>query len=105
MDDFLTKEEWLVKMSTVFEQCGDPIKTGGYMAVFIGDIYRDKTYHIISAELAHAISKLDGWVLKANLVWFDQSKFLHIYGYPHAFVPSMIHQNILIFRRVKQSFL
>lgn len=100
-----TKEEWLVKMSTVFEQCSDPIKTGGYMAIFIGDIYRGKKYHIISAELAHAISKLDGWVLKANLVWFDQSKFLHIYGYPHAFVPSMIHQNILIFRRVKQSFL
>jgi DNA modification methylase len=97
-----SKECWLKEMSLIFEKCSDPLKTGKYMAVFIGDIYRGKQYHILSAELAHIISKIDGFVLKANLIWFDGSKLLHVYGYPHAFIPSMIHQNILIFKKEKQ---
>src|SRR3989344_6130555 len=93
-----TKEEWLDEMRSIFEKCSNPLKEGGYMAVFIGDIYRGKKYHIISADLANTISNLNGWALKANLIWLDNSKMLHVYGYPHAFIPSMIHQNILIFR-------
>jgi len=96
-----SKECWLKDMASIFEKCSNPLKTGKYMAVFIGDIYRGKQYHILSAELANIISKIDGFVLKANLVWFDGSKLLHVYGYPHAFIPSMIHQNILIFRKEK----
>ena len=97
-----TKECWLNEMFSIFEKCSDPLKAGKYMAVFIGDIYRGKQYHILSAELANIISKIDGFVLKANLIWFDNSKMLHVYGYPHAFIPSMIHQNILIFKKEKQ---
>lgn len=94
-----TKEQWVEEMTSIFRNCGDPLKLGGYMGVFVGDMYRGKQYHILSAELAHAISKIDGFTLKSNLIWFDNSKMLHVYGYPHAFVPSMIHQNILIFRK------
>ncbi len=97
-----TKEEWLEEMSSIFRYCSDPLKTGGYMGVFVGDMYRGKKYHILSAELANVISAIDGFVLKSNLIWFDNSKMLHVYGYPHAFVPSMIHQNILIFREEQQ---
>ena len=35
----------------------------------------------------------------ASLVWYDVSKKLHIYGYRYAFIPSIIHQNILVLRR------
>ena len=94
-----TKEEWLDEMRSIFEKCSNPLKEGGDMAGFIGDIYRGKKYHIISADLANTISNLNGWALKANLIWLDNSKMLHVYGYPHAFIPSMIHQNILIFRK------
>ncbi|NUM25351.1 MAG: class I SAM-dependent methyltransferase [Candidatus Buchananbacteria bacterium] len=93
-----SKEEWLEDMGLIFEKCLGPLKDKGYMAVFIGDIYREKQYHILSAELANKISEL-GFILKANLIWQDNSKSLHVYGYPHAFIPSMIHQNILIFRK------
>lgn len=97
-----TKKCWLNEMVSIFEKCSDPLKAGKYMAVFIGDIYRGKQYHILSADLANIISKIDGFVLKANLIWFDGTKMLHVYGYPCAFVPSMIHQNILIFKKEKQ---
>ena len=94
-----SKEKWLNEMYIIFEKCFKPLKNGKYMAVFIGDIYREKNYHILSAELANVISKIKGFVLKANLIWFDNSKSLHVYGYPYAFIPSMIHQNILIFKK------
>mgnify|MGYP004098385381 CR=1 FL=1 len=58
-----------------------------------------KNYHILSADLANSISTIKGFNLKANLIWFDQSKSLHVYGYPYSFVPSMIHQNVLIFKK------
>jgi hypothetical protein len=33
------------------------------------------------------------------LIWYDVSKSLHIYGYQYEYIPSMIHQNILVFRK------
>ena len=45
------------------------------------------------------LSEIKGLTMKANIVWYDVSKSLHVFGYPAAYVPSMIHQNILIFRR------
>ena len=94
-----TKDEWLENLHSIFEKCFTKLKNKKYMAVFIGDIYREKNYHILSAELADKISTIDSFTLKANLIWFDQSKSLHVYGYPYSFVPSMIHQNILIFKK------
>jgi hypothetical protein len=68
------------------------------MAVFIGDMYHSGRYHFLSSDVAGAVEG-DGLVLKANLVWYDVAKKLHIYGYQYDFVPSMVHQNILVFRR------
>ncbi len=95
----LSKEDWLLDMKEIFQKCFKKLKNKKYMGVFIGDIYRDKNYHILSADLANSISTIKGFNLKANLIWFDQSKSLHVYGYPYSFVPSMIHQNILIFKK------
>jgi DNA modification methylase len=94
-----TKEEWLVDMQRVFDAIHPLLKSNKYMAVFIGDMYRESEYHILHADLAQRLQSTGKWTLKANLVWYDVSKSLHVYGYPAAFVPSMIHQNILIFRK------
>ncbi len=97
--DLQTKEEWLQEMKNIFESAQHALKTNGYMAVFIGDMYRGKEYHFLSAELAKAISQIPGYVLKSDIIWHDDSKMLHIYGYPFAYIPSLIHQHILIFRK------
>jgi hypothetical protein len=39
-----------------------------------------------------------GLTMKANLIWYDVAKRLHVYGYKYEFIPSMLHQNILVFR-------
>lgn len=94
-----TKREWLDDLVEIFDLCYGVLKNKKYLAIFIGDMYRGKEYHILSADLANAISNKTHFILKANLIWYDVSKNLHVYGQPHAFIPSMIHQNILIFRK------
>jgi len=94
-----TKEQWLDEMTKVFDLAHRVLKRDKYAAVFIGDIYRGSQYHMLSAALADALQRSQKWTLKANLIWYDVSKMLHVYGYPSAFVPSMIHQNILVLRR------
>ena len=99
--DLQTKEEWLAEMKSIFENAQHTLKQNGYMAVFIGDMYRGKEYHFLAADLARTISEIPGYVLKSDIIWHDDSKMLHIYGYPFAYIPSLIHQHILIFRKEK----
>ena len=94
-----TKQDWLDELTEIFDLCYRVLKNKKYIAIFIGDMYRGKEYHILSADLANAIKEKTKFILKANLIWYDVSKNLHVYGQPHAFIPSMIHQNILIFRK------
>lgn len=94
-----TKEEWLCEMKAIFEKTLPTLKKNGYMAVFIGDMYRGKEFHLLSAELAKRVSEIPGFMLKSDIIWHDDSKMLHIYGYPFAYIPSLIHQHILIFRK------
>jgi hypothetical protein len=94
-----TKEDWLKDMKLIFTNALPALKKNSYMAVFIGDMYRGKEFHHLSADLAREISGIDGFTLKSDIIWHDDSKMLHIYGYPFAYIPSMIHQHILIFRK------
>lgn len=99
--DLQTKEEWLDEMKLIFQNVTPKLKENKYMAIFIGDMYRGKEFHFLSAELAKTISEINGLKLKSDIIWHDDSKMLHIYGYPFAYIPSMIHQHILIFRKEK----
>lgn len=94
-----TKEDWLRDMRLIFTNALPALKKNGYMAVFIGDMYRGKEFHYLSADLAREISEIKGFRLKSDIIWHDDTKMLHIYGYPFAYIPSMIHQHILIFRK------
>jgi DNA modification methylase len=93
-----TKGEWLNDMEYIFSLCLPLLKNNGYLAIFIGDMYRNGKYHFLSSDLASVIEKI-GFTPKANLIWYDVSNKLQIYGYLYDFIPSMIHQNILIFKK------
>ncbi len=93
-----TKADWLADMAAKFERFTTAVKPEGYLVVFIGDMYREQSYEFLSADLARAIEGAAPVTLKANLIWYDPTKDLHVYGYPFSFVPSMVHQNVLVFR-------
>jgi hypothetical protein len=94
-----SKEEWLGCMREVFTAASALLKPSGYLATFIGDMYRDNRYHCLSADLAAVLSAIPGLAWKANIVWYDVSKKLHLYGYQYSYIPSLIHQNVLVFRK------
>jgi len=101
--EYASKEEWLAHMGPIFRQAAALLRPAGYLLSFIGDMYRDNEYHCLSAELAAVLRLIPGLVWKANLVWYDVSKKLHLYGYQYSYIPSMIHQNILVFRKESTS--
>lgn len=94
-----SKEEWLELMYKIIEKSIKKLKDNKYIAIFIGDIYKEKQYHMLSADLANKLMEIPNLYLKSNIVWVDNSKSLHVFGYPFTYVPSLIHQNILIFKK------
>lgn len=94
------KEEWKELLSNVFTECYRLLKIEHYCAVFIGNMYYQKRYHLLTAELASILENI-GFVLKGEIVWYDVSKKLHLYGINYAWIPSIVHQFILIFRKPK----
>jgi DNA modification methylase len=97
-----SKEQWLEEMRNVFRLVFEKLRVKGYLAVFIGEMYRNGRYHFLPYDLSQVLVDI-GYVPKANLVWYDVSNSLHVYGYLYDFIPSMIHQNILIFRKEQES--
>ncbi|WP_254523805.1 DNA methyltransferase [Natrinema caseinilyticum] len=93
-----TKADWLADMAAKFDRFTDVVTPEGHVVVFIGDMYREQSYEFLSADLARAIESTAPVTLAANLIWYDPTKDLHVYGYPFSFVPSMVHQNVLVFR-------
>ena len=89
--------EWLDLLANVFGQARRALKPRAYLAVFIGDMYHSGQYHPLSMYVTGVLQNL-GYTMKANLVWYDVSKKLNVYGYRYEFIPSMVHQNILVFR-------
>jgi DNA modification methylase len=94
-----TKERWLERMTAILGLAAARLVPRGYLVTFIGDMYRANRYHCLSAELAAALCEVPGLVWKASIVWYDVSKKLHLYGYQYSYIPSLIHQNILVFRK------
>ena len=86
-------------MGRTFAHAAALLESNRYLATFIGDMYLQGRYHCLSAELADVLGTIPGLVWKANLVWYDVAKALHLYGYQYAYIPSMVHQNILVFRK------
>ncbi len=93
-----SKDEWLKDLREIFALAFGILKPKAYAAVFIGEMYRSGRYHFLPYDLSRVLEEI-GYVPKANLVWYDVSNSLHVYGYLYDFIPSLIHQNILVFRK------
>ena len=99
-------DTWLQQMREIFAPCYKKLKKNRYMAVFIGNMYRNvfesgnKTgkYLMLSALLAEVLTDLN-FVLKAERIWYDPGKSLGIYGYPYVYIPSLVDIRILILKK------
>ncbi|HME53094.1 MAG TPA: DNA methyltransferase [Candidatus Lokiarchaeia archaeon] len=91
-----SKDKWLAILDNVFKSCFAILKNKGYVAVFVGNMYNKGEFHFLTADVA-ALLKSIGFILKGEIIWYDVAKKLHLYGINYEWIPSMVHQSILVF--------
>lgn len=74
------------------------VKKGGYLSVILRDSYQNGEYVMASYETAKRIIG-GGFKLKGIKIWYGTGARVRPYGYPHAYVPNIVHQNLLILRK------
>ncbi len=92
----MTKEEWLGLLRAVFSAAYALLQDKRYAAVFVGNMYNKGRLHFLTAEVASLLESI-GFVLKGEIIWYDVAKKLHLYGINYEWIPSMVHQSILVF--------
>jgi len=61
-------------------------------------MYNEGRYHLLNADIARILSQI-GFVLKSEIIWYDVNKKLHLYGINYSWIPSIVHQFIMVFRK------
>jgi DNA modification methylase len=90
-------ERYLERMGSLFGQLRRVLRERRYMLVIVRDAYQEGRYRFVASDLA-ARAAPHGLVAKGDLIWYQAGTRLRPYGYPHAFVPNIVHQHILVLR-------
>jgi len=93
--DYVT---FLDRMTAVFRELQRVLRDGRYAVVIVRDAYQDGRYVFTGSDLAGRAAGV-GLVPKGDLIWYQAGTRLRPYGYPHAFVPNIVHQHILVLRK------
>lgn len=89
--------EYLERMGGLFGELRRVLRARRYAVVIVRDAYQDGRYRFVASDLA-ARAEPHGLVPKGDLIWYQAGTRLRPYGYPHAFVPNIVHQHILVLR-------
>jgi DNA modification methylase len=89
--------EYLERMGALFGQLRRVLRERRYAVVVVRDAYQEGRYRFVASDLA-ARAEPHGLVPKGELIWYQAGTRLRPYGYPHAFVPNIVHQHILVLR-------
>nr|MDO8118066.1 DNA methyltransferase [Candidatus Sigynarchaeota archaeon] len=92
----MSKEQWVDLLRKVFTAAYAILQSRRYAAVFVGNMYNKGRFHFLAAEVASLLESI-GFVLKGEIIWYDVAKKLHLYGINYEWIPSMVHQSILVF--------
>ncbi len=88
---------FLERMGDVFGEMRRVLREGRYAVVIVRDAYQEGRYVFTGSDLAERAAAV-GLVPKGDLIWYQAGTRLRPYGYPHAFVPNIVHQHILVLR-------
>ncbi len=69
-----------------------------YLVLIVRDAYQGGEYIPTAYHLAERYKEV-GFVLKGVHIWYATGTRIRPYGYPYAYVPNIIHQNVLIMRK------
>lgn len=95
-----TFEDFYDQMEEVGKWFYELLKPEKYAVVMIRDSYQDSKYIPASFHVAERLKKA-GLRFKGVKIWYQTGAPVRPYGYPYAYVPNIVHHNILIFRKPK----
>jgi DNA modification methylase len=108
--EILSKEKWEYLLYTVFQQLFHFLTPNSPLIIFIGNMYRNiqpsisnskkkiGQYLPLNSFLSSILLNIGYYWIK-ELIWMDPGKKLGVYGYPYVWIPSMMDQRILIFKK------
>lgn len=106
----LTINEWLNLLEDVFSICYRKLIPKKHLIVFIGNMYRTMPemingrkekigrYLMLSSKVAKVLLNI-GFNFESEILWYSPDKALHVFGYPFSYIPSVVHQSILVFKK------
>ncbi len=89
---------FLERMGDAFRELHRVLRDGRYAITIVRDAYQDGRYLFTGSDLARKAAAA-GFVPKGDLIWYQAGARLRPYGYPHSFVPNIVHQHILVLRK------
>ncbi|HEY4189786.1 MAG TPA: DNA methyltransferase [Candidatus Limnocylindrales bacterium] len=89
---------FLDAMSGILAELHRVLRPGRYVALIVRDAYQDGRYLFTAADLASRAAA-QGLVPKGDVTWYQAGSRLRPYGYPHVFVPNIVHQHIIVLRK------
>lgn len=69
-----------------------------YVAIMIRDSYQEGRYINTTAEVSKRMEHV-GFIPKGIKIWYQVGAPIRPYGYPYAYVPNIVHHNILVLRK------
>ena len=91
-------ESFLERMTAVLGEIRRVLRPGRYAVLIVRDAYQEGRYLFTGSDLAARAAGV-GLVPKGDLIWYQAGTRLRPYGYPSGFVPNIVHQHLLVFRR------
>jgi DNA modification methylase len=89
---------FLDRMTAVLVEIARVLKPERYAVLIVRDAYQDGRYVFTASDLAARAAGVN-LVPKGDLIWYQAGSRLRPYGYPTGFVPNIVHQHLLVFRR------
>ncbi len=89
--------EYLERMAALLGELRRVLRPRRYAVVIVRDAYQQGRYRFVASDLA-ARADAHGFSTKGDLIWYQAGTRLRPYGYPHAFVPNIVHQHVLVLR-------
>ena len=74
------------------------LRSQKYVAVFTHNLYQNGNYIYLTPHYAEAAEK-SGYLFKGEKIWENKAEKLRPYGYPHTYVPNIVHYSILFFQK------
>lgn len=91
-------KEFLASLRSIFDQCYDVLKSGGYMVVVLQNLRtRDGKMCTLAWDIVKELE--DKYHFVGEQLWLQDNKQLGIWGYPSVFVSNIHHHYCLIFYR------